>query len=250
MRSLLAVLVLAIGPVAAAQEAPALPAYRMRILGVFDDRTGDPVEAADIVDVLSGNVMRTTSTGTVALAFLPDGGGLVRIRKVGFEPQTMMVSISPADTLPITIILKRVVELAAMSVVDSAPRYASARLKGFEDRRANHAAGSFVSEAEIRKEENRQLGQFLISKVPNIVITHGRTGSLNLRRSPRCGRGQDPDVYLDGALVALPKPVDLSEFQLNSLAGIEYYPNTATAPPEFNRTSGACGALLLWSREK
>lgn len=250
MRSMLAVLLLVVGQAASAQQAPAIPGYRMRILGVFDDRTGDPVEAADIVDVLSGNVMRTSSTGTVALAFLPDGGGLVRIRKVGFEPQTMMVSISPEDTLPITVILKRVVELAAMTVVDSAPRYTSSGLRGFEARRVNRASGAFVSEAEIRKEENRQLGQFLIAKVPNVVITHGRSGSLNLRRSPRCGRGADPDVYLDGVLVAMPKPVDLSHFQLTELAGIEYYPNTATAPPEFNRTSGACGALLLWSREK
>lgn len=221
----------------------------MRIMGVYDDRSGEPVEGADIVDVLSGNVIRTSSTGTAALAFLPEGGGLVRIRKVGFEPQTMMVTISPSDTLPLTILLKHVVELAAMSVVDSSPRYRSPGLKGFEERRKNAAAGSFVSEAEIRKDENRQLGNFLIAKVPNIVITTGRTGALNLRKSPRCGRGGDPDVYLDGVLVALPKPVDLSEFQLTNLAGIEFYPNTATAPPEFNRTSQACGALLLWSKQ-
>ncbi|MEO7456426.1 MAG: hypothetical protein ABIY52_09205 [Gemmatimonadaceae bacterium] len=235
--------------VASAQDAPALPAYRMRLIGVFDDRSGDPVEAADIVDVLSGNTIRTTSTGTAALAFLPEGGGLVRIRKVGFEPQTMMVSISPTDTLPITILLKHVVELAGVTVTDTAPRSRSPGLRGFEERRRNAASGTFITEAEIRKEENRQVGNFLIAHVPNIVIINSRSGGMTLRKSPRCGRGGDPDVYLDGVLVAAPKPIDVSEFNLQNIAAIEYYPNTATAPPEFNRTSSGCGALLLWSRQ-
>jgi hypothetical protein len=249
MRSSLVALLLVVAQTVAAQDASVLPAYRLRLIGVYDDRTGDPIEAADIVDVLSGNVVRTTSTGTATLAFLPEGGGLVRIRKIGFEPQTMMVSIAPGDTVPLTILLKHVVELAGVTVVDTAPRSMSPTLRGFEERRRNAAAGTFLTDAQIRKEENRTLGNFLIAHVANIVIVSSRGGGMMLRRSPRCGSGGDPDVYLDGVRVALAKPVDLSEFSLVNLAGIEYYPNTATAPPEYNRTSGGCGALLLWSRQ-
>jgi hypothetical protein len=240
-------------PVAAQDAPPSAGApkqltYRGRLLGVFDDRTGDPIEAADVIDVMSGVSAKTTSTGTVALAYLPDGGGLVRIRKVGFEPQTLMVAISPADTAPLTILLKHVVELAAVVTIDSAPRYMSPGLRGFEDRRREAAAGYFMSEAQIRKDEARTLGNALLAHFPGLTIKQGRQGQMSLAPSPRCGKGGAPSVFLDGVPLS-PTPVNLNEYDLANLAGIEYYPMTGTAPPQFNGTSTSCGALLLWSRQ-
>jgi hypothetical protein len=43
---------------------------------------------------------------------------------------------------------------------------------------------------------------------------------------------------------------DLSQFNLNQLAGIEYYADNAIMPAEFSRTSERCGALFLWTRER
>src|SRR3954466_3031032 len=109
--------------------------FRLRLMGVYDDRTGEGVEGADIIDVMNGNSVKTSSTGTALLAFLPEGATLVRIRKLGYELQTMMVSISPEDTLPLTVILKKVTERAAVNVVDSAVRkYSSPKLQVFEER--------------------------------------------------------------------------------------------------------------------
>jgi hypothetical protein len=45
-------------------------------------------------------------------------------------------------------------------------------------------------------------------------------------------------------------PIDLNQFQVSSLAGVEYYPDNATMPVQFSRTSGGCGALFLWTRER
>ena len=231
----------------------ALPLWRMRILGVYDDRTGEPVEGADVIDISTGNSAKTTSTGTVALAFIPEGGGLVRIRKIGYELQTMMVSISPADSLPLTVILRKAEQLAAVNVVDSAPVYRTPKLQGFEDRRRNAAAGSFISEPEIRKEEGRNIGEFLRAKLPGAVIRDGRNGSVYMMPSMRCGKGMAPAVYLDGALMSgdnANAPVNLAEIKIDDLAGVEYYANTATAPPQYNGTAKSCGALLLWTRER
>jgi hypothetical protein len=80
-----------------------LPAYRIRILGVFDETSGSPIEGADVIEVATGTKAISTATGTVSLAFLPEGSSLIRIEKVGYESTTMPVSISPADTLPITL---------------------------------------------------------------------------------------------------------------------------------------------------
>lgn len=248
-----------------------VPTYRYRILGVYDERTGVPVENADVIDVLNGNRVRTTSTGTASLLFLPDGGALVRVQKIGYELQTMMISISPGDTNPLTLLMKRVVELAPMSVVDSAPRYNSPTLKNFEDRRRNHSAGYFIAEADIRKEGNRSLADVLRARVPNVQISLGSSGAELLERPQHCGAGYPPDVYLDGVQLPHPiphpnakerrvdpktqplpemQPMNLRDFSLEELAGIEYYATTSTAPVEFSRTSAACGVLLLWTRER
>lgn len=242
-----------------------LPPYRFRILGVYDMATGTPVDSADVIDVMSGNLVKTTSTGTASLLFLPDGGALVRVRKLGFEAQTLMVSISPQDTLPVTLVLKRVVELPTIVTIDSANRFLSPGLRSFENRRLHSATGHFMTTADFRKEEGRPLGMALLAHIPTISISTGRSSAMLLQKSAHCGAGGPPDVYLDGVRLVHPTPVggrggraaaagsgaiDLSEFDVSTLAGAEYYPTTSAAPAEYGGTTGACGVLLLWSRER
>jgi hypothetical protein len=52
----------------------------------------------------------------------------------------------------------------------------------------------------------------------------------------------------DLRLTTVPLPPSMDNFNVNSLAGVEYYGGEATAPLGF-RNSG-CGLLLLWTREK
>jgi hypothetical protein len=93
------------GPVAAPAT---LPAYRHRLLGVFDSETGDPIEGAYVIDLTSGTKARTTATGTVTLAFLPEGGSPVRIMKDGYEELTLAVEISSEHLDPLTLLMARV----------------------------------------------------------------------------------------------------------------------------------------------
>ncbi len=81
--------------------------YRSRLLGVFDSASGDPLAGAAVVDSASGTFATTTSTGTVSLAFLPEGTSTIKIRKPGYSDLTMTVSISPRDTTPLTVVVSK-----------------------------------------------------------------------------------------------------------------------------------------------
>jgi hypothetical protein len=90
-----------------AEPADALPTYRHRLLGVFDDSSGAPLADVAVVDVRTGARMTTSATGTATLVHLPDGGGTVRLERPGYVARELAVAISPADTVPITVVLVR-----------------------------------------------------------------------------------------------------------------------------------------------
>lgn len=89
----------------AGPAAPSLPGYRHRLLGLYDESTGDPIAGAAVADTATGTIALTTATGTISLAFLPEGRSTIRIQKQGYAPLVMGVDISPADTTPLTIVL-------------------------------------------------------------------------------------------------------------------------------------------------
>jgi hypothetical protein len=90
------------------QVAPrVIPAHRNRIIGVFDEMTGEPVAGAEIVDVATGSFVRTSATGTAGLSWLPEGNSVLVVRFAGFAELKVDVTISPRDTVPITLILSR-----------------------------------------------------------------------------------------------------------------------------------------------
>jgi hypothetical protein len=246
-----------------------LPRYRARLLGVYDEASGEPVEGVRVLDISTGTSALTSSTGSVALFFLPDGGSLVRLQKVGYEVQTMPVAISPRDTTPITVVMRRVTELPA--VVTKAPetsRYISPHLQGFEERR-KRGFGSFIGDSVLRANENHPLANVIMSRAPGINVMQGAGNATYLLKSPHCVGGGPPQVVLDGVplspdpppnlgvrgrqtrAVSLDAvPFDLTKFDVSTLAGVEWYPDNDMAPIEFAHSSGRCGLLLLWTRER
>jgi hypothetical protein len=231
-------------------------AYRQRILGVFDAQSGEPLEGVEVSDLLTNTSALTTKTGTVTLAFLPEGGTLVRIRKIGYTSTTMMVAISPADTVPITVLLATTAQtLPTVVTNDSAPRYVSARLRQFEERRSR-GVGHFITEDELRKNDSHLLRD-VVRRLPGLQIKciskgvkRGECYATSFRQqSARVSLGGEcpVKVYIDGASIG---DNDLSKLDVNHFAGIEYYSGGSTIPPQYNTTDSSCGVMLLWTRER
>ena len=230
-------------------------AYRSRILGLFDNTSGEPIADAQVLDIATGWSAKTTVTGTVALVFLADGGSIVRIRKVGYAPLTIAVAISPKDTTPLTLAMTKVTELPAVVTRDTARHFISPALNAFDQRARLRVTGYFVTDSILRKEENRTVGNVLRGHFPGVVLRDGSGGATYLVATTRCSGGGPPEVYLDGVAVSTTsdthqRPFDLNSIGVTDLAGIEFYPSTDELPIEFPHTTRGCGALLLWTRER
>lgn len=238
---------------AVAQE-QTTPAYRHRVLGVYDLATGLPLEGAAVTDIKSGTSALTTKTGTVSLVFLPDGGGLVRVRKVGYAPTTRFVSITPDDTVPVTLLLTpSTVALPAMVTRDSM-HYISPGLRDFEERRRT-GPGYFITEAELRKADNRNM-QDVLRSVPGLQISCVKTfpnacyavSSRSQSKYAILGGGACTySIYIDGINTL---ETDVNKFNVRDFAGVESYTGAAKVPQRYNTTGNACGVLLFWSRER
>lgn len=280
--SFVAVSVLLVSAAMTGAQTPAkaaVPSYRARVLGVFDELSGQPIEGVRVLDVLTGMSALTTKTGTVSLIFLPEGGSLVRLVKIGYQTQTLPMSISASDSTPVTLIMRRVAELAAVvTEADSAPQYLSPFLRGFEERRKRET-GYYIDEKMLRANDGRPLGNLLLAHAPGVQLTQGAGSALFLLKSPHCMAGGPPQVFLDGvplspdirpdaprqrasaSLAKVPPKAtplsstndvafNLADFDVGMLAGVEWYPDSDLLPIEFSHTSARCGALLLWTREK
>jgi hypothetical protein len=232
-------------------------AYRNRLLGAFDEQSGEPIEGLEVIDLASGTTARTTKTGTVSLAFLTDGTSLVRLRKLGYAPMTMSVAISPADTSPLTIVMKRSAqELPAVVTKDSASPYISPALRGFDERMRAHLGGQFVAESSLRKMDSDVLSDVLRRFHGATLVRGGHFVSTRKSKPGPVLRSVTPGlncyvaVYENGIKRASLGPIDFDKVNVSDYAGVEFYAGPETYPAWISPTDNDCGVLLLWLREK
>ena len=100
-----------------------------RVLGVFDADTGAPIAGATVRDSTSGRSAVTSATGTLRLSFLPRSSGFLSISKPGYASDTLSVTLSLADTTPITVLLRPV---AAATPAATAPAPSGRRIPSLD----------------------------------------------------------------------------------------------------------------------
>ena len=237
---------------AAAQTSSA--SYRGRLLGVFNAQTGDPIQGAEVLDVLNKTKALTTGTGTVTLSFLPDGGSMIRVQKIGFNPYANVISISASDTVPVTVMLTPIAQTLPTVVSTTARTYISPALTEFEERRIR-GHGKFLSEEQLRKNDNRTMTDLF--RQMGVMVQCTKLGSQCFAVSTRQGsryalRGGGScsfDVYLDGQRI-MDERRNLEKIFVNDIGGVEVYSGPASIPALYNMTGSSCGVVLFWSRER
>jgi hypothetical protein len=219
-----------------------------------------PISGAEVRAPDLGLMAVTDSLGGFSLSGLATGRTALVIRAFGYLPESLLVELGASEALARDFTLRLAAASLAEVRVTAVPKHVGpAKLAGFEHRRSLQRGGRFLDREALRKWENRPSGD-LFSTLPGVDVRRAssRAFAVGSRAAPSFLRDarQRPcymDVYLDGVLVftnTMPgvELFDLNTVPLTSVAAIEVYAGAAQMPPEFNRTSSGCGAVLIWTR--
>ena len=239
---------------------------------VMRDSSGTALASAEVT--LPDLKRSTTSNyrGEFSLSGLPAGRHAVVIRRLGFAPLIDTVAIQAGSTVDREfVLLETAVQLDSVRVAAPERKYISPHLQEFDERR-KLGFGHFITEEELRKEDNRSFVNVIASRVPGIRVFRPdprNPSSEYLGSTRKCGDGPailsckgggsycPVTMYIDGVVVfngATEKErafiPDLGKYATNQYAGVEFYAGAATIPPKYNMTGSGCGVLLLWTRER
>ena len=238
------ILVLATGaPRASAQVRTA------SLVGVVRDTIGAPVSGVEVWLRGTDLYTHTADNGGFRLLDITPGDAKLTLRRLGFEPLTVDIKLSPGvrDTVVISLSILAA-SIAGMSVEEERMTRSTRLLKGFWDRRAS-GFGHFVTRAEIEAKDAHNFAD-LVRMTPGLsVVTVGGRQSIRLRNNG--GRGDCPPQYwLDGSRIDNAGP---DEFEPSTLEAVEIYNGVATIPPQFSPRMVSfgprtCGAIVVWSR--
>ena len=204
---------------------------------------GIPLVGAQLRLVATDPWIESDERGLFAVARVPAGNAWLRVRRIGYRPDSMLIVTSSSKTLDTMITMERVaVDLAPVTVLGR--RNIQGPMAGFYRRQAT-GSGRFFTRAEIERRAPYNLTD-LLRGIPGVRI-NSRLQSNSVRiRGSRC----NPLVWLDGqGLFAT--DIDLDALDPMSFDGVEVY-STASVPVEFQgnqRASSSCGTILLWTRQ-
>jgi carboxypeptidase family protein/TonB-dependent receptor-like protein len=235
------------------------------IHGVVVDSSGAPVSYANVILSASGRRTAADADGRFRLSIDSSARRSIYVRRIGFQPQTVELDEWPDSAI-------RVVLTAASrtlsTITIAAERSQSLAIHGFYERMNDVERGInygyFITPEDIEQRKGSRPSD-LMTGIPGVRVRQVKTGDPRFfKPSDRKGwEVQGPDfcrmeVYIDGVRLVnlgttkqnLPDShLFLDDIvNLTSIAGIEVYPRSVTAPPKYQSLNGLCGVVLIWTR--
>ena len=232
---------------AACLTAGLLPAQEVgtgSINGVVKDTLGTAISGAEVSWRGSSVRLETDDRGEFKLAKVPAGSMTLRVRRIGFRPDTLQLMVLAGETVPLEMTIHRLAfQLQPVLVVGH--RNLTGRMAGFYQRK-DRGMGHYVTRDEIERRNPPNLTD-MFRMIPGARVD-SRGGRNQIRfRGSQCA----PLTWLDGT------PLFAGEFDLDAISprsveGMEIYSGPSSVPTEFLGTraiSSSCGTILLWSRQ-
>ena len=238
---------------------------------VYRDSLDHPLAGTMIVVHGVNITVVSDDRGDFRVPQLPAGRYAITLRHVGFAPLTDTLTIASDGVVDRAYEMSaEPVALAPVNVREKtapAKTYATPRLNEFLERKNNSIGGHFITEEVLRKSDSRKLQDVVASNIPGLrvyrregweYLSSGRGACQS--RSFECPGGVmfcPVTLYIDGMIAYNPgldqksaNVPDMSRINIADYAGIEYYAGGASVPLQYNASTGNCGVLLLWTRER
>jgi hypothetical protein len=228
--------------------APSAHAQAVLLRGIVTDSAGNAVREADVGIASLRRLTRTDSNGHFRFTGLRRGDIELSVRRIGYHPKYLNVSVGPSNLDTVRVLLRaKVHELSSVNVTASEFR----RREGIEDfhRRRVRGIGTFITLEEIRKRESGSTTDLLRS-VPGLRVVRLRDGRRGVRFPPTSIMPRDckPMVWLDGQKAP---GLEVDEIPFRDIEGIEVYSGPSTTPMQFSQAASSygCGTIAIWSRQ-
>ncbi|MBL0939546.1 MAG: TonB-dependent receptor plug domain-containing protein [Gemmatimonadaceae bacterium] len=230
-----------------ALPAPALSQGSSTLRGTVLTEMGTTLSGAQLrfsAPLRNVNAAESDDAGVFTFAGLPQGQVWLYARRIGFRPDSVLLTMPASGELRTTVTLQRLPQqLGAVQV--NGRRELTGSMAGFYRRMGQGIGGRYFTLAEIERRNASNMTD-LLRTLPGVRIeSRGMINYVRIRNS-RCA----PLVWLDGQPLFAAE-VDLDAFDPRSFEGIEVYSGAASVPVEFmgnQRMSSACGTIVLWSR--
>jgi hypothetical protein len=229
---------------AGAQSVSAQSAGRYTLSGTITALDGSAVPEAEIT-IVSGRAdslrLRSDTAGRFLAAGLSAASVTVRVRRLGFQPKSVDVTVREGAA-PIVIMLEpNPAELGTVKIREIAAE-PDARLREFYARKASNSFGRYIEGAEIEKRRPQFISE-MMRVVPGVTLSaSGRVGNtLRIRGCP-------PLVWIDG--VRVPNAQIDEVVTPSDVAAVEIYSSFAGIPAQYFDRTATCGTILVWSRAK
>jgi hypothetical protein len=232
---------------------------------IADGEPGIPLAGAEITIPRLNLQARADSLGKFFFSGIPKGLFRIVIRRLGYNSFSFDGRFSGTDTLAADFALTAVAALGLDTVNVIAGANVHGKFLEFEDRRA-HGGGAFLTQADIEKQKDRQLGE-IVSRLPGVRLSRygaesavassrwvgGQSrGGDSMDRRKGAPRGCYSQIYIDNVRV-FASGVGEALFNINSIPpstiqGIEYYASRDATPVQYASDRAECGTMLIWTR--
>lgn len=208
---------------------------------VVSAMSGEPVEGAAVVLAELERTAITNAAGRFHIDGVPAGRHVIQVRRLGFADRDGTLTIAPADTTEVRLILEETA-LRIEELTVTAEAGLRGRLADFERRRRT-GRGHYITPEDIAGREPRFTSD-LLRTVPGLRVSRSVLGRATLwmsRHGDRCA----PIVFLDGKRAP---GIHVDDLNAADVLAIEIYRGPAEMPPELERRRRNCGAIVVWTR--
>jgi carboxypeptidase family protein/TonB-dependent receptor-like protein len=236
---------------------PLQPQSPARVVqGIVVDSAGSVVPYANVTITRSGRRLTAGQDGRFVLSLDSTVKHTIEIRRIGFQPLTLNLDPLP-DSLLRAVLAPAVRTLETQTVVAERTRVLA--LHGFYERMSDVEKGInngfFITPEELASRPGGRLTDFLRGH-PGVRVTLVSEDPFGRGRKgwqPQRLDGCRMEIYVDGIrfynLMGRTGGGFIEDaIQPSTIAAVEVYPRSVTAPPKYQSLNGMCGVILIWTK--